>query len=77
MVMDQLILFHKLINKVSSEKMVNYPISQTKHPLSSGANYVALLVIAYVYSKKNDPRPRLKHHRIKGMFGYIKDNCYV
>jgi hypothetical protein len=33
MVMDQLIPFHKPNKKVSSEKIIDYHIPQTKHPL--------------------------------------------
>jgi hypothetical protein len=33
MVMDQLIPFHKSNKKVRSEKMMNYLIPQTKHPI--------------------------------------------
>jgi hypothetical protein len=32
--MDQLITFHKLNKKVSSEKMMDYLILQTKHVIS-------------------------------------------
>lgn len=52
MVIDQLITFYKPNKKVSNEKMMDYLIPRTKHPLGSDANYVAHLVIVYVYSKK-------------------------
>lgn len=35
MTMDQLILFHKPNKKVSSEKMMDHLIPQTKHTISS------------------------------------------
>jgi hypothetical protein len=40
MIIDQLILFHKPNNKVSSEKMIDFLNSQTKHAVKERVDSV-------------------------------------
>jgi hypothetical protein len=57
MVMDQLIPFHKPNNKVGSDKMMDYFISQTKHVISSSATRGTTLLTCscgFVFFKRRD-----------------------